>query len=163
MLAIAIRCRAEVARKVDILDKHIDALKRDIAKRDGTESMEEEDSKIPHVKQREYEGMRGIDALERYLKDRRGMRIRLSKAVKDLIEGGADPGQPRRGITDPEELVAHALKIGLSGNARVFDWSPQGLSKEKRTIVKKGVPDDQVFVWLAEEGDITKRRVRGKR
>src|ERR1700733_122602 len=154
MLAIAIRCRAEAALEVDIFDRYIDALKRDIAKRDGTEVMIDEDSKVPPPKQLEYQDMRGIDALERYLKDkdRRGMRIRLSKAVQDLMQGGVEPGR----------RLAQNLKIALSGNSRRFDWTPQGRSKRQKTIVKKGVPNDQIFVWLAEEGDTTKRRARKK-
>ncbi len=69
-------------------------------------------SSVPPVKPRDYQAMRPIDALEGYLKARRGVRIQFSKAEHDLVEGGVDPGQARWKNKDPEALVAQTLKIG---------------------------------------------------
>lgn len=116
--------------------------------------------KIPPVKSREYQGMSAKDALEVYLKARRHLKVPLSRIVRDLLAGGADPGRPRGRITDPESLVSQTLKISLPNKAKLFEWTPQGLSKKGKTIVKKGANDDDIFVWLADEADVPKRRKR---
>ena len=116
--------------------------------------------KIPPVKSRDYQGNRAVDALENYLKARRDLRIPLSKAVRDLLAGGVDPGKPRGRINDPEALVSRTIKISLPNKSTIFEWTPQGLSKKGKTIVKKGANDDDIFVWLADEADVPKRRKR---
>ena len=91
--------------------------------------------------------MKATFALQKYLQARKGMRISLSRAAKDLIAGGLDPGQPRGRKTDPVGLVEQKLRIGLPYLSRIFTWEPMGQTKEGLPGVPKRV---DATVWLKE-------------
>lgn len=117
---------------------------------------------LPDVKEGEFMGKRPVDALEWYLKARRGIRIPLSKAVADLLIGGAHPGNPRGRQSDPAALIAHTLKIGIPNRRKLFDFTPKGTSSKGRAVIPRRTPDGDILVWLAETADDPIRRKRPK-
>jgi hypothetical protein len=92
-------------------------------------------AEIPPVKPGEYVSMRPVDALEHYLKARRGLRIPLNRAVSDLVAGGVDAGQPRGKKNDPAALVTHTLKISLPNRKDTFGWSPEHINPKGRHVI----------------------------
>jgi len=105
---------------------------------------------IRPVSPEEYRGLRIVDALETYLRARRGIKIPLPRIIEGLVVGGVDPGKPRRNRTDPAALISQTIKISLPNNDRIFAWEPKGLLK--------GVDESTIFVWLAPSADEVKRR-----
>jgi len=118
---------------------------------------------LPLVRPNEYKGMRAVDALESYLRVRRGFKIPLARAVADLVEGGVDPGQPRGKKTDPVGLVSHTLKISIPNRPTIFSYAPEAVAeKSGARILPKGIKDEDVTVWLSESADQPKRRTRAR-
>jgi hypothetical protein len=119
MLSTAIRRRAEAMRQVETFDKHIANLKRDIAERDGVKGGPE----LPPVTPGQYAGMRPTGAVLAYLKARPGFKIPIERVVKDLLEGGVDPGKPHsKKDPSPERNLNHKLKIILAQTTDFFRW-----------------------------------------
>lgn len=106
----------------------------------------------PPVREHEYQGMRAVDALESYLRGRRGMKIPLSRIAQDLVKGGVNPGEPRGKKNDPTLLVDHTLRISLPNKRRLFSWEPDESLK--------GIDSDKITIWLATTADQPKRRKR---
>ena len=79
---------------------------------------------LPAVIPGQYVGQRAVDALENYLRGRKGLRIPLDRAVQDLIAGGADTGQPGGRSADPAERMTHNLKIAIPNRTETFGWEP---------------------------------------
>ena len=105
--------------------------------------------------------MSAIKALEQYFRARRGLRIPLSKAVADVLRGGADPGKPRGKQTDPFSLVAHVIKISLPNKTKIFDWEPKVSTKKGKVgAPSRSTPVDKITVWLAEGADLVEPRMR---
>lgn len=117
---------------------------------------------LPDVREGEFMGKRPVDALEWYLKARRGVRLPLSKVVADLVIGGAHPGNPRGSQTDPAALIAHTLKIGIPNRKRLFDFTPKATSKKGLPVIPRKTPDSEIIVWLAETADQPTSRKRPK-
>jgi hypothetical protein len=119
---------------------------------------------LPPVRSEEYKGKRAMDALESYLRVRRGFKIPLALAAADLVEGGCDPGAPRGKKVDPAALVAHTLKIGVPNRLDVFDFEPKLLRKTKtgreRFIIPPKTPDENIKFLLSASADRAKRRKR---
>lgn len=118
-------------------------------------------SHLPPVRQNEYRGMRAMDALESYLRARRGFKVPLKRAVEDLLEGGVDPGRSRGKQTEPSALISHTLKIGIPNRRSTVAYQPDSVSaKTGAHVIPRGVPDDQIILWLAETADEPRRRTR---
>lgn len=116
---------------------------------------------LPPVRKDEYRGMRAADALEIYLRSRRGYKIPLTRAVADLVDGGTNPGQPRGKKTDPIALVLHTLKIAVPNRRNVFRYTPEGTAEKTGAfIIPKGVRDEEIIIWLSEEADEPQKRKR---
>jgi len=115
---------------------------------------------IRSVESGDYDGLPAMQALEIYFKERRGLKIPLSRAVADLVKGGADHGEARRGNGDPAKLISHTIRIGLGNKTAIFDWEPKGVSAKGKPIVSKGTPNDHVMVWLAPTANDPRRRNR---
>ena len=116
---------------------------------------------LPSIKPNEYQGMRAIDALETYLRQRPGVKIPLSRAVEDLIRGGVYPGKARGRQTDPAALIAHTIKISFPNKLHLLEWDPKIEGKKKGTfLVPRHVPPDNITIWLADGAAIPKRRNR---
>lgn len=94
----------------------------------------------------QYAGQRAIDALENYLRARKGMRIPLDRCVQDLIIGGADTGQPRGRSADPFRRMRHNLKIAIGNLTDLFAWEPVA---DTDTGVPRG--DVKITIWLKDE------------
>lgn len=77
------------------------------------EQLADEVPGVPHVRPGQYQGMRPVDALESYLRIRKGNQVPLPKIVADLVVGGVNPGAPRGRKNDPAGLIEHTLKISL--------------------------------------------------
>jgi hypothetical protein len=115
---------------------------------------------LPVVKKDEFRGMRAVDALENYLRARRGFKIPLPRIVADLVEGGVDPGHARGKKSDPAALVSHTLKIGIP-NRKAFGYHPDSISEKTGAhVIPKGVKDEEITVWLGDAADQPKRRKR---
>jgi hypothetical protein len=98
---------------------------------------------LPPVMPGEYKGQSRKDALEYYMRQRRGNRVPLSKIVADLLAGGCNAGEARKVGESPEATLAHNIKIGLSQpGARLYGRSPAG----KLTRVDSR----DILVWLDE-------------
>ena len=121
-------------------------------------------SDLPPIKPGEYASMRPVDALAVYLRTRRGSRIPLSHAVKDLIVGGVYPGQPRGKKNDPAALVTHSLKIALPNRRDTFGWEPEETNSKGHVVIPRKVSDDHIRVWLEETAvEIPRRRKRNSK
>lgn len=116
--------------------------------------------KLVPVRKDEFKGKRAMEALDAYMRARKGHKIPFRRIIADLIEGGADPGSPRGSKTDPAVLIAHTLKIGIPNRPSVFEFSPVGQSKKGAPIIPKGTRDEEITVWLADTADQPKRRRR---
>jgi hypothetical protein len=115
----------------------------------------------PPVRKDEFRGVRAVQALESYLRIRRGFRVPLSRIVKDLVEGGVDPGQPRGSKNDPAGLVAHTLKIAVPNRRDVFGYEPAAVNEKTGAhVIPKGIRDEDILVWLADTADQPRRRKR---
>jgi hypothetical protein len=115
----------------------------------------------PPIRKDEFRGARAVQALESYLRTRRGFRIPLSRIVKDLVEGGVDPGQPRGKKNDPAGLVAHTLKIAVPNRRDVFGYEPSAVNEKTGAhVIPKGIRDEDILVWLADTADQPRRRKR---
>jgi hypothetical protein len=116
---------------------------------------------LPPVRSDEYKGMRAMDALEAYLRVRRGFKIPLPIAAADLVEGGCDPGAPRGKKSDPIALVSHTLKIGVPNRPKLLEYAPDAIApKTGAHVIPKGTRDEDITVWLAASADEPKRRKR---
>lgn len=114
----------------------------------------------PPVGPEEYKGKRAIDALELYLRVRRGAKVTLSQAVEDLVKGGAYPGDPRKGQSDPTALIMHTLKIGIPQKSRIFEFEPKLPAKNHKFKFPRKISNDLCFVWLGPGADVPKKRAR---
>jgi hypothetical protein len=120
---------------------------------------------LPIAKKDEFKGMRPIDALENYLRARRGFKIPLPRIVADLVEGGVHPGSNRGKTSDPAELVSWTLKISVPSR-KAFGYHPAGVSEKTgapiipKRVGDKLVEDEEITIWLADAADQPKRRVR---
>lgn len=102
-------------------------------------------SNLPPVTPGEFRGMRISNALEPYIRLRRGHRIPFKRIVDDLLEGEVNPGAPRGRKTDPRTLIAQTLKITLPNRTNLVDWEPKGSLM--------GIDEDLITVWLASTAD----------
>jgi hypothetical protein len=119
---------------------------------------------LPVVKPDDFRGKRAGEAVEPYLRARRGFKIPLPRIVADLVEGGADKGENRGKVTDPAKLISHTLKLSLGNWSRFCDFHPKEHYKTAKGVdrvrVKKGTKDEDITVWLADAADQPKRRNR---
>lgn len=116
---------------------------------------------LPQVRKDEFKGKRTMDALDAYLRARRGFKIPFPRIVADLLEGGVDGGRPRGKKSDPAALVSHTLKIGIPNRRATFGYSPEAVSEKSGAhIIPKGTRDEEITVWLADTADQPKRRQR---
>jgi hypothetical protein len=103
-----------------------------------------QDALQPVVKD-EYKGMILRNAIETYLRARRGHRISFERVVSDLLLAGVDPGLPRLGQSDPVRLLSHNLKILMALRRNLIAWEPQG---------KPGkIHPKDLTIWLAPSAD----------
>ena len=113
----------------------------------------------------QYAGQRAIDALENYLRARKGQRIPLDRCVQDLIAGGANTGEPRGRSSDPVRRMTHNLKIAIPNRSETFGWEPMAYSRKGLPAIPRRGPgrkgkDVSVTVWLSEETEVGKRKKR---
>lgn len=106
----------------------------------------------PSVIPGQYAGQRAIDALENYLRARKGLRVPLDRCVQDLIAGGAGTDKTAGRSSDPARRMTHNLKIAVPNRPETFCWEPvvasrKGLPAMPRRPGRKG-PDVSVTVWL---------------
>lgn len=112
-------------------------------KLNGNHGVTAEINLLPPVLPGDYPGMTRKDALEYYMRQRKGNRIPLSKIVADLLAGGVDPGEPRKAGETPAATLAHNIKIGLSQpGSRLYGREPEG----KLTRIDSR----DIKVWLDE-------------
>lgn len=146
------RVMDEAARKqIASLEKQIAHFKDLLVRIWQDSPAEKPASNVRPVLSNEYQGLAVTKALEVYMRARPGVSLRLTDIVKDLIAGGVQPGKPRRGRSDPADLIAQNIKIALPKLRWMFVVKPEGLLR--------GVPDSKVFLTLAMAG--TQVRPRG--
>lgn len=107
-------------------------------------AMGESFTNVRPVLSNEYRGLAVTKALEVYMRARPGVNLRLTDIVKDLIAGGVQAGKPRRGRSEPADLIAQNIKIALPKLRRLFAVKPEGKLR--------GIPDHEVFLSLAATG-----------
>lgn len=104
---------------------------------------------LPAVIPGQYIRQRAVDALENYLRSRKGLRIPLDRAVQDLIAGGANAGEPGGRNSDPAKRMRHNLKIAVPNRTETFGWEPVVKTRKGLPGMPKG--NVSVTVWLADE------------
>lgn len=143
------------------LQERLKAIDEILANIEAVERRSAHNLDLPVVRSDEFRGKRAVDALDAYLRARRGFKIPLSRAVADIVAGGVDPGQPRGNKSDPAALVSHTLKIALPNRRTTFSYEPDGVSKKTGAhVIPKGSKDEDIIVWLADTADQPKRRKR---
>ncbi len=115
--------------------------------RSAKAGLDGETPELPPVIPGQYQGLRPIDALENYLRARRGVRIRLARAVEDLLAGGADSGPKKARSPIAAKRMMQDLKIAIPNKAKVFAWEPMAKTRTGRPGTPRG--DVSITIWLA--------------
>lgn len=120
---------------------------------DALEAVVSDDTIHPVVSDEEIKGLEPGEALEVYMRNRKGVKIPFLQIVAEFMAAGVNPGKPRAGKGgQPRNLMIRNLKIAVSNRTDLYDHYPSGSLK--------GVPNEKIVVQLALGADQVKQKKR---